>query len=540
MRPLLLSALAVAAIAVLVLAIPSADAEDDPTVSYNGMDFIPLSPGVTEMTLVNIDESAYTADLVIPAAFTVAGTDYTVAGIGQSSICSAVVRTIDFSNNPNLKYINEAAFECDNLEEFRNLDNPGSKYVAIDGILYEEQLSYTNVFRCPPAISLTSFEISNCNSISVSAFHGCTAIQEITFGSNVDIFEIPAYTFCGCTSLTKIGYNPSDGYNHLPESVIVIKFSAFSDCTSLGNMYMPATLRIIEDFAFHNCGFERFHLDSEISYIEDWAFAACTKFTTFEYFNDEFFDVPGYVVLDGVLYSDGRTKSLVCYPAGKAGDTYTLQDSVSEIARGAFYGTKYLKNFVANSLMTSVNAFAFEACTSLESVDLKGRVTLLDVGAFYGCRNLTTLKGFSGVASIGSDAFGGSGITSYEFSSSIRHVSGWAFSDTKLTSITFPDCPVTLEASAFSGCLSLKDITFEGDDFTLDPGSLNIGREETPAEVTVHIIKTASIPSDACDDGFTTVHIDKEGEHPYPYENLIGVFVCLLILLGIFRIIKEV
>ena len=537
MRSLIVSAFAVAAIAICILAMPSADAEEEPVVTYQGMSFY-VEPGTADARLTDIDYQAYVPNLVIPDEFTLDKT-YRVVDITSYSVCSPVVTTISFHDNHYLEDINSTAFDCPNLQAFTDLNNV--KYVAEGGILYGKSgPDMRSIVKCPAAIAITSYEISDCDAILPLAFSGCTGLQEITFGTDVKLTEIPPCAFQGCTSLSKIGYDSTDGYNNLPESILLIRFNAFYGCTSLGNIRMPESLRIIEDFAFAGCGFERFNINTGISYIEDRAFSGCINLTSFEYIFNQFYDTPGYAVIDGILYSDGRIKTLVCYPAGKTGETYTLNEKVTGISRGAFSGTKYLKNFEVNTLLTAVDIFAFESCTSLESVDLKGRVTTLDMCAFSDCVNLRTVNGMSGVVTIGENAFENCGITSIDLPSSIKSIGGWAFSGSKLTSITVPDAEVSMGRDVFVKCTGLKDITFEGDSFTLVPGSLNIGIDGSQAEVTVHIIKTASIPSDACNDGFTTVKIDKEGEHPYPYENLIGVFVCLLILLGIIRIIKEV
>ena len=542
MRSLIVSAFAVAAIAICILSMPSADAEDESIVSYQGMNFYVI-PDSTDVKLISIDEDTYVANLQIPKSFPVGSTTYDVVSILMDSVCSGVVTSIDFMGNDKLSDISDTAFECPNLAEFTGLGpSVNDKFVTEGGILYgiSDTPGVRSIVRVPPAIDLTSYEVINCDAILPSAFNGCTKLQEITFDPSVKLTEIPSCTFENCTSLSKIGYDPADGYNHLPDTIILIRFNAFYGCSSLGNICMPESLRIIEDFAFSGCGFERFYLNTGISYIEDRAFSGCVNFTTFEYIFNQFYDTPGYAVIDGILYTDGRNKTLVCYPAGRTDVTYTLNEHVTGISRGAFSGTKYLKNFVVNSQLTAVDLFAFESCTSLESVDLKGRVTMLDMGAFTDCVNLRTVNGMSGVITIGESAFENCGITDIDLPSTIKSIGGWAFHGSKLTSITVPDTEVSIGLDAFLECRDLKDITFEGDNFTLVPGSLNIGIDGSPAEVTVHIINTASVPSDACNDGFTTVKIDKEGDHPYPYENLIGVFVCLLILLAIFRLIKEV
>ena len=191
--------------------------------------------------------------------------------------------------------------------------------------------------------------------------------------------------------------------------------------------------------------------------------------------------------------------------------------------------------------MTIIPQYAFDECTSLETVDLKDQINLIEECAFFHCINLRTVTGFSAVTSIGWWAFDHTALTEVKFSDSIRLIDEEAFGATNLTSLTIPDCEVRICYGAFLGCLGLKDITFEGDRMILESGSLNVGTdEENVAHVTVHLINTASIPSNACEDDFTVLDIDKEGEYSYAYENLIGVAVCLILLIGILAIIREV
>jgi hypothetical protein len=41
-------------------------------------------------------------------------------------------------------------------------------------------------------------------------------------------------------------------------------------------------------------------------------------------------------------------------------------------------------------------------------------------------------------------------------------------------------------------------------------------------------------------DEYTIAHVSIIGEEPYPYENLIGVAICLLVLFFIIRLFREV
>jgi len=74
-----------------------------------------------------------------------------------------------------------------------------------------------------------------------------------------------------------------------------------------------------------------------------------------------------YCSVDGVLFNKSQT-TLSEYPAGKAGTSYTIPNSV-----------------------TSIGVQAFRDCTSLTSVTIPRSVTNIGDYAFYGCGNLTSV-----------------------------------------------------------------------------------------------------------------------------------------------------
>jgi hypothetical protein len=57
--------------------------------------------------------------------------------------------------------------------------------------------------------------------------------------------------------------------------------------------------------------------------------------------------------------------------------------------------------------------------------------------------------------------------------------------------------------------------------------------------IEVKVPKGYSIPEDATD-GYTELVVSVIGEKPYPYENILGVIACILILIGILRFVREV
>lgn len=119
---------------------------------------------------------------------------------------------------------------------------------------------------CP---KLKSIELpSTLERIANSAFRECTALTEVVLNSNAAIGH---NAFTGCTSLKKVTLKGSGSIAYslgksafegdatleeikLTEGLETIGAFCFSDCTSLGTVYLPASLTKIEASAFYNVG----------------------------------------------------------------------------------------------------------------------------------------------------------------------------------------------------------------------------------------------------------------------------------------------
>ena len=181
--------------------------------------------------------------------------------------------------------------------------------------------------------------------------------------------------------------------------------------------------------------------------------------------------------------------------------------------------------------------------TSIREIVIGDGVESVGDYMFWNCGNVTSVTLGDDVRRIGKAAFlYCESLPAVQLPPNIEYVDDWAFIHCKaLARVYVPFSLNYFGDVVFYSCPNLTDIYFEGDRMELDAGSMNVGTdEEHIAEFTVHLISTANIPSDAVDDEFTKLIIDKEGEHPYPYENFIGVAICLLVLFGIVRMFRRV
>jgi hypothetical protein len=110
---------------------------------------------------------------------------------------------------------------------------------------------------------------------------------------------------------------------------------------------------------------------------------------------------PNFISVDGVLFTKDM-KTLIAYPVGKSGSSYTIPDSVTNIMAAAFYSTRLTSVTIPNSV-TFIGNYTF-ANTYLTEVTIPASVTSIGEGAFSG-NKLTSTTVPDTVTSIGKNAF---------------------------------------------------------------------------------------------------------------------------------------
>ena len=110
---------------------------------------------------------------------------------------------------------------------------------------------------------------------------------------------------------------------------------------------------------------------------------------------------------------------------------------VTAIGDNAFFENPEMISITLPVSVVSIGEFAFAFCENLTSVTISGPVTNIDWGAFVNCTNLTSIDLPSTLETIGTKAFGWSGLVSIEIPSSVNFIACNAFSYClDLTSIT--------------------------------------------------------------------------------------------------------
>ena len=175
--------------------------------------------------------------------------------------------------------------------------------------------------------------------------------------------------------------------------------------------------------------------------------------------------------IDGIYYNVWSEKNRTVtvtkgweYVMGGSTETIYYKGDITIPDRVIYNGVTYT--------VTSIGD-AFSDCGALTSVDLSS-TSLTSIGdkAFYGCRDLTSVKFPASLTSIGNSAFYGcNALTSVDLSStSLTSIGNSAFCGCDaLTSVDFPASLTSIGSGALSGCTSLSNLTMDEDNpaFTL-------------------------------------------------------------------------
>ncbi len=257
-----------------------------------------------------------------------------------------------------------------------------------------------------------------------------------------------------------------DGY-----PVTRIEDEAFSSCSKLTGITIPASVTVISETAFYGCtGLTAFAVDAG-----NPAFAA-----------DE----------NGVLYSKDKT-ALLNYPVGNPSTAFTVPDSVTSIGAYAFAHARKLQSVTLAESVTRLGDYAFYFCAGLTEMALPDSVTQLGFGVMEGCSKLAAISFGRGAAVIGDNAFrlckalttitvdaeneaftadgnnvlyskdktvlvqypAGSSLTSFTVPESVTSIGVYAFGYAeRLQSIELPDGLTELGESAFYSCTALETV----------------------------------------------------------------------------------
>ena len=190
---------------------------------------------------------------------------------------------------------------------------------------------------------------------------------------------IGSYAFSGCSGLTSLT---------LPAGITEIGFQAFYGCRGLTSLTLPDGITSIGSYAFYGCGrLTSLNLPAGITSIGSYAFYGCSGLTS-------------------LTLPDGITEIVNDAFSGCSGLTsLTLPDGITKIGNHAFSCCSGLTSLNLPAGITKISDGAFQYCSGLTSLTLPAGITEISDGTFWGCNGLTSLTLPAGITWIGDYAF---------------------------------------------------------------------------------------------------------------------------------------
>lgn len=314
-----------------------------------------------------------------------------------------------------------------------------------------------------------AFADSNLKTVSISiplrkfgdaVFSGCEKLEKVDLRAT-ELLEIPSFTFYKCKSLKEI---------LLPSQLVNISYMAFSFC-SIQNIIFSQSLKLIETSSFEESGLKEVKLgNTNIQTILPSTFRRCINLSKIEFSNN-------LAKISSSAFSQTALESI------------TLGKSISSLESFSFCACSKLKTVdLSQTKLSHIASFIFQYDFALEKVILPNSVKLLQDDAF----SYTGLKSFSfssHIISIGNyvlrscpnlvsvdfsksqsnDVPKGLVFDCYkfntvEFNEMITEILDFAFANTAISEINFPNSLKSIKNYAFFNCSNIQKLSLASTD----------------------------------------------------------------------------
>ena len=357
----------------------------------NGIFYSFQGDGVAVTYEVQYDFNSYSGDVVIPSTVSYLNKTYDVIAIDSYAFSKSVgLKSVTIPNS--VQGIGSYAFEgcswltsisipqsvesiglhafanCTNLAtitvasgnaiyDSRNNCNAIIKkannvlYVGCSGTVIPSTVTGIDQYAFEGAVKLQSVSIPNAvTSVGNYAFKQCLTLANVTMGSSLE--TIANYAFAGDYRITGVNF---------PNSLTYLGYDAFSDCVDMQSVTFGNSLETIDGSAFNGCeSLTSLNIPASVKSIGTYAFASCPSLESIE-------------VASGNTTYDSRNncnaiidKSTNMLIAG-CKNTF-IPGTVTALDYGAFYGCKNMTSIVIPSSVRKINEGAFYNCSGLANI----------------------------------------------------------------------------------------------------------------------------------------------------------------------------
>lgn len=310
--------------------------------------------------------------------------------------------------------------------------------------------------------------------IGDEAFKGNKKVTGVTIpGSVVDIGN---NAFETCENLKKVAFtNPGEARDNL-----LIRLSAFKDCTKLTDVEIPARVKQIVGNIFKGC----------TSLMEIKVNA----------------NNPYYFAQDGVLFGPALVEYspkyddkyvLLAYPAGCQG-AYSIPSTVhgktiDQIWTSGFEGAVGLTDITIPASIGRLGTAAFEN-TGLTHVTIPDTVQQVDPAVFQNCTSLVSVKLPNGITEIDQYLFANCiSLQHVDMPDTITKINIYAFHNcTSLTSLALPKGLTSLSVGCFEKCYNLQHVVVPPSVINFPKDDVGVYNPFKYSPVTVYVQKRST------------------------------------------------
>ncbi len=289
---------------------------------------------------------------------------------------------------------------------------------AFSGLSYVTEISLpyslksVGEYAFKDCIRLTGMVIpENVNKMEYHMFYGCTNIRQLTLPyigtrekNNNKNYNLGYYFDSSSIdrATTSDSYSVSTTYNHMGTSypnltkvtvtnTEILPNYAFFNCTTITEINLPESLKIIGKYAFSNCdAITDIAIPESVSKVGSYVFSKSDGLSGP-------IDLCGFKEIPDYAYSNCAGIVTLAY----------IPEGVEKIGNGAFASCSNLKKVNLREGVTTLGEYVFSDCERLSDIDLPDSLKSIGQHAFKKCIRLENAVIPEGTSSIGYYIFNG-------------------------------------------------------------------------------------------------------------------------------------
>lgn len=275
-------------------------------------------------------------------------------------------------------------------------------------------------------------------SIGAYAFSGCSKLTTVNIPASVT--SIDERAFKGCLKLSSVS---------IPLSVISIGASAFEECSDLISIILPHKVTTIGESAFKNCSnLKSINIPQGITKIETNTFTGCSSLSSI--------NIPKSLTFIGVnAFQDCKIDKVIIEDISAwCNIQFDYKVIVEEGTAYAF--SRYI--YCTNPLYNSSHLYIDES-TEITTLEIPEGITEISACAFSGCAGIKEVKFPNSLEKINNHVFYNcSGLSSVNIPKNVTSIGYNAFSECNSLNYVELHCSNPYSAPSFSGMSSIKTL----------------------------------------------------------------------------------